>query len=291
MPDTNRPEDFQEYWQQVCRELADIPIAAEEDPLPVRSTAFSDCYTVRFTSIGPYRLFGYLSIPRGEGPFPTLLIGPGYRSVVEPLPQGDASSKRKRFLIFSVAGRGQRNADQPFAAQFPGLLTEGIEDPQDYVFRGVVADWLRAVDYLLTRPEVDRSRLAAIPSKLDALSLVTAALRPEVTHVIASLGSFLDARHRMPGEVEDYLRLHPARRPQVERTLAYFDPLYFASEVSARTLLWADPQSAAPLVEAMASDPEVRLSECSTYKDGLFQERWIAQQFGFSEPIVPLHWQ
>ena len=291
MTDSDRPPDFQDYWQRVAAELAELPIAAEEEPLALRSSEFSNCYTVRFTGLGPYRLFAYLSIPNGDGPFPTLLYGPGYRSVVEPLPQGDASAKRSRFLIFTVASRGQRNADQPFAAQFPGLLTEGIDDPATYVFRGIVADWMRAVDYLLSRSEVDRSRIAAIPSKRDAMSLVAAALRPEVTHVVAGLGSFFDARRRPTEEVEDYLRLHPETRPQVARTLAYFDPLFFANAVSARTLLWADPVVAEPLVTAMPNQPEVRQSEQSTYKDGVFQEQWVAREFGFDDPILPAHWQ
>ena len=188
MSNTSRPEDFDAYWQQICRELEATPIAAEEEHLPIRSTEFCECYTVRFTGIGPYRLFGYLSIPHGDGPFPTLLLGPAYRSVVDPLPQGDANEKRGRFLVFSTAGRGQRNADKPYAGLFPGMMTEGIDAPETTIFRGFVADWLRAVDYLLTRPEVDRSRLAAI--KQEGMPLLTAALRPEVTHVVASPGNF-----------------------------------------------------------------------------------------------------
>ncbi len=285
----SRPADFDDYWQQVCRELEATPMAAEEEHLPIRSTEFSDCYAVRFTSIGPYRLLGYLSIPHGDGPFPTLLYGPSYRSVVEPLPQGDSIDKRGRFLIFSAAGRGQRNADQPFAARFPGLMTEGIDTPASYIFRGIVADWLRAVDYVLTRPEVDRSRLAAI-RPADGLALTAAALRREVTHVVAAPGSFYNVHEQTPEEVEDYLRLYPKKREQVERTLAYFDPLYFASKVRTRTLLWADPEMVAPLTNALNGETEVRPSESSTYKDGLYQERWIAKQFGFAEPILPANW-
>ena len=204
MSNTSRPEDFDAYWQQVCGELEATPIAPEEEHLPIRSTAYCECYTVRFTGIGPYRLFGYLSIPHGDGPFPTLLLGPAYRSVVDPLPQGDANEKRGRFLVFSTAGRGQRNADKPYAGVFPGMMTEGIDSPETSIFRGFVADWLRAVDYLLTRPEVDRSRLAAI--KQEGMPLLTAALRPEVTHVVASPGSFYNTGDQVPGEVEDYLR-------------------------------------------------------------------------------------
>ena len=57
-PTTVRPDDFDEYWKDVIAELDAIPISAEEEELPLRSNAFCTAYSVRFTSIGPYRLFG-----------------------------------------------------------------------------------------------------------------------------------------------------------------------------------------------------------------------------------------
>ena len=74
------------------------------------------------------------------------------------------------------------------------MMTEGIDSPETSIFRGFVADWLRAIDYLLTRPEVDHSRFAAI--KQEGMSLLTAALRPEVTHVVRFAWEFL--QHRRP---------------------------------------------------------------------------------------------
>ena len=65
-----RPADFEAYWDGVDAELARYPMAAEMERNALRSTEFSTVYNVRLTSIGPYRIFGYYSVPVGDGPFP-----------------------------------------------------------------------------------------------------------------------------------------------------------------------------------------------------------------------------
>ncbi len=301
MPDsfhhtTLRPPDFDAYWQRLLRELDAVPLAPEEEEIPLRSTEFCTTYGVRFTGIGPYRLFGYLSIPQGEGPFPALIYLKPYRSVVEVIPQGAANENRQRFVVFSPATRGQRNADRPYAASFPGVLTAGIEDPRTYVYRGVTADCCRAVDYLLTRPEVDRGRVAAVGD--GDMPLLAAALRPGLTHAVAQPAFFYAAVARAPraqayplAEINDYLRSFPARRQDMARTLAYFDPLFFAPSIRIPTLMWGDPAVLAPLSTAMVGEVQVRETEHSSYKDGRFEEHWLARQMGFAEPILPGHWQ
>jgi len=118
------PEAFGEYWKETLAGLGRCPARAEIDPIPLRSTDFATLYGVRLTSAGPYRVFGYLSIPAGPGPFPAIYYAPKYQSVHEIIPQGTANVQRSRYVTFSLAGRGQRNADTPYAAMFPGLLTE-----------------------------------------------------------------------------------------------------------------------------------------------------------------------
>ena len=150
-----RPGDFDQYWQQTLDALAGYPACPEIDVLPLRSTDFATLYSVRLTSLGPYRLFGYLSIPTGAGPFPAIYYAPKYQSVLEIIPQGTANLQRSRYITFALAGRGQRNADTPYAAMFPGLLTDGIDQAASYIFRGIVADSVRGLQFLLTRRELD----------------------------------------------------------------------------------------------------------------------------------------
>src|SRR5207247_9262777 len=151
------------------------------DVLPIRSTPFATLYSVRLTSLGPYRLFGYLSIPTGTGPFPAIYYVPKYKSVLEVIPQGTANLQRSRYITFALAGRGQRNADTPYAAMFPGLLTDGIDQAASYIFRGIVADSVRDLQFLLIRRELDPARVVVQGSDM---SLISALLHPAATHVV-----------------------------------------------------------------------------------------------------------
>src|SRR5258708_6066531 len=153
---TARPADFDAYWAAVDQELAGVPAAPTLERLALPSDDVSPLYGVKLTSSGPYRIFGYLSIPKGKGPFPGLLNMPGYGSVNH-LPH---LYDRQRYVTLILMHRGQRLADQPFAASYPGLLTLGIDDPRTYIYRGIVADCLRGAEFLQSLPSVDPRRVA-----------------------------------------------------------------------------------------------------------------------------------
>ena len=298
------PADFHEYWQATLDDLGRYPACPEVAILPLRSTAFATLYGVRLTSLGPYRVFGYLSIPTGPGPFPALYYPPKYQSVLEIIGQGTANLQRSRYMTFALAGRGQRNADTPYAAMFPGLLTESIDRAASYIFRGIVADSIRGVQYLLTRRELDPTRVVVLGNDM---ALITAALAPGMTHVVSTPALFYNTAALAPRtqaypleEINDYLRMFPARTEAVHRTLAYYDLRAFASRVSATVLLMAgapgtllDRQALRPLVTALRGQVTVYDSEQSSYKDGLYAEQWMAAQCGITEvqSILPEHWR
>ena len=294
--------DFGRYWDDTLNELAGLPAKPEVELLPIRCADFATMYGVRLTSIGHYRVFGYLSVPQGAGQFPAIYFTPKYQSVLEPIPQGAANFLRSRFVVLALAGRGQRLSDEPYSAGFPGLLTEDIDDAQGYIFRGIAADGARGLEYLLTRPEVDAERVAVIGNDM---ALITAALGKGATHVICQPGLFVDtlALAARTGdypleEINDYLNLYPEIRERVADTLRYFDLSRFAPRVSAKTLLMSgapgsllDAESLSALSESIQGDLDVYESQSSSYKDGLYQEEWLAREFEFAEAILPEHWR
>jgi cephalosporin-C deacetylase len=249
-------------------------------------------------------LYGYLSLPTGRGPFPAIYYAPKYQSVLEIIPQGTANLQRSAYITFALAGRGQRHSDSPYAAMFPGLLTEGIDDAASYIFRGLVADSVRGLEFLLTRPELDLSRLVMVGNDL---ALIAAALHPGATQVVTTPALFFRTTEIAPRtqaypleEINDYLRTFPGKAAAVYQTLAYFDLRALAPQVRATTLLMAGPagaaldaQSLALLVTALPGSVTVHESEQSSYKDGLYAEQWIAKQCGIADVqrILPEHWR
>lgn len=297
-----KPQNFETYWQETITELAKLPTAPEVEEVPLRSTEFATAYGVHMTSIGPYRIYGYLSIPHGEGPFPARYFLPRYGSVADLVPQGTSNSQRRQHVTLAICARGQRLSDRPHAASFPGQLTQGIDDPEGYIYRGIVADCCRGLEYLLQRPEVNQARIAAIGTDM---ALVTAALCPQITHLVCTPVIFHRALERAEAttaypleEINDYLRQHPGRRGQVTDTLAHYDLRWFAPQVRARTLLMAeaagsalDPSALEPMAQAIQGTTQVHESANSGYRDGVFSEVWLSEQLGVAEPSLPPHWR
>lgn len=233
---TVKPADFDDFWATTLRAADALPLEPAFVHVPERSTPEVDVYDARFTSLDGLRIAAWHAVPRGHpGPLPGLLIVPGY--VSEPLvPKAWAA---QGYAVLSLAPRGKLRSNDRFNPGYPGLLTHNIVDRHTYGYRGFYADAYRAVDVLLSRPEVDASRVGVHGSSQGgALTVLVAALRREIVCGAAGapyLCGFMDAvalTHSYPyQEINDYLRLYPERRDAVRQTLNYYDIINFAERI------------------------------------------------------------
>ena len=172
------PDDFDSFWDGVLAELAAIPLDASTTADPLRSTDAVKVCQATYRSLGGLEIFAWYALPAaGDGPFPAILHLPGYKS--EPALRRDWGAKG--VAVLSVAVRGKLPSSGEFNPGYPGLLTSGVGDRDTYSYKGVIADCVRGVDFLLSRPEIDAERIYCCGSSQGGgLTLITSALRSEI---------------------------------------------------------------------------------------------------------------
>jgi cephalosporin-C deacetylase len=236
-PKVEKPDDFDAFWDDVLREAAAVALEPELVPDPLRTSEDIEVFHAFYSSIDHVRVAAWYARPvRRAARMPAIVLLPGYQ-MDPPIPKEWA---RKGYAALSVAPRGKLRSNRQFNPGYPNLLTHNMVDRHTYAYRGFYVDTWRSVDFLLARPEVDAARIGVTGSSQGGgLTITTAAMRPEVRAAAAGapyLCGFTDAvelTHTYPyEEINDYLRLHPERRAQVEETLAYFDGISFADRIS-----------------------------------------------------------
>ncbi len=285
------------FWQQVVEELPGTPLEVEVRRNDFYSEPEWDVYEARYNGLGGYRLFAWLSVPRGSGPFPGLVQMPDYGSAVD-IPY---TSLRHDVVVLNASYRGQRRSDTPFQASYPGLLTQGLGNSTAYILRRVYADALRAVDFLLTQSSVDPQRIAVAGAGLGGtLAIVAGAFRPQVRALAVDTPIMLGAPNAQKltrayplEEINDYFRAYPQREETVLASLELFSPLALAAQVRCPTLLGVGArdmgQCPPPLGEEMAH--QLRHGELHQYPGGseggghqhaVLRTQWLREQLGLT---------
>ena len=270
------PEDFDEFWSRTLISLGELPLEPTVTLDPLRSNDEVKVYQAGYRSLDGVEIFGWYSVPaNGYGPFPAILVFPGYKS--EPALRRDWG--RKGVAVLSVAVRGKLPSSDRFNPGYPGLLTSGVESRDTYSYKGVIADCSRGVDFLLSRPEVDAERIFACGSSQGGgLTLITTGLRSEIKGGVSGYPflccfpeSMTMLRSYPYDELSCYGRAHPDREAQMLETLRYFDAVNFA------------PRIKCPMVVGIALEDEVCPPETSyAAYDRLGGERelWLFPESG-----------
>ncbi|GAI96011.1 unnamed protein product, partial [marine sediment metagenome] len=191
------------------------------------------------------RVYGWLHLPEGNGPFPTVLSIPG-----------SGIGRTGRFAGFTEAGiavlaievhglepkeqeiigaaqwiRPVTDETEYFAKLQNGILAGyhsfGIEDPYRYYHRRTLQSAMRALDYLYTRKDVDPRKIIVFGgSQGGGLSLLTAAIDKRVDAVVATVPAFCNNASRKDSHI-----------PQVSRTMSYFDAALAAELIEVPALI------------------------------------------------------
>lgn len=252
LPDRREAADHDTFWE---RTLAD----ARRHDLDVASTRHTvglelvEAHEVSFAGFGGHRVGGLFLRPAGGAPRP---------AVVEFLGYGDGTGSPLDWLAWPAAGfavlvmdtRGQgararragRTGDPAGSASphVEGFLTQGVLDPDDYYYRRVFTDAVRAVDAVRQLPGVDADRVAVQgTSQGGAIALAAAALADDVAAAMVNVPFLCDVRRAIEvtdtkpyAELLGFVRTCREDAARALEVLAYFDGMGMAARASAPAL-------------------------------------------------------
>ena len=185
VPFTRQP-DFDAFWSQAETQLRQTRPNYQADRQPNMENERFKVYLVEMRSVDSLAVQGWLEIPKSVGKHPALLRVPGYGETMTPL------NAPFDWVTFSFNPRGHGNSDDTPDDNL-GHWVRGLDQPNSYFYRGAYMDVLRAMDYLLSRPEVDPEKGAVWgASQGGGFSLMVAALRPQTRYCIADVPFLCD---------------------------------------------------------------------------------------------------
>lgn len=216
--------DFKEFWDNNLKELAKVAPNYKLTLKPEYSQHGYDMYLVEMYSFGNELIRGYYAKPQKEGKHPVIVEYMGYGS--SPYP---ANQWWDGFAYFVLSVRGQA-LNQP-TNRFGKWITYGLDNKDDYYYRGAFMDVVRALDFVSSRPEIDSDKIAVRGgSQGGALSFVAASLDKRVKVAapnIPFLSDYPDYFKIAPwpkSDFDEYMKAHPeAKWEDVYNLLSYFD--------------------------------------------------------------------
>jgi cephalosporin-C deacetylase len=239
-PATPVPQDLTDFWRKTLDETAQYPLDVTVERVTETPLRAVEVYDVAFAGFGGHPIRAWYLLPREPRR--------DAATIIEFIGYGGGRGLHHELLFWSAAGhphlimdtRGQgsswRVGDTPDPGssggpQVPGFLTDGLTVREDYYYRRLFTDAVRAVDAAAELPSADPARLVTTgTSQGGALSLVAASLHPGVAAAMPNVPFLCDIRASCRAavtgpypELVKWCRTHRSLADRAFATLAYFD--------------------------------------------------------------------
>jgi len=243
------PEDFDRFWADQKKQLAEVPLDAKLTPVE-QSDATIECFDVQVACLGGAPVSGYLEMPKDAKPksLPAILWvhGAGVRSSV----LGSAvKGAQAGMLSMDINAHGIPNGKPAefysdlAAGRLKNYRHDGRESRETVYFRGMFLRLQRAIDFLTSRPEWDGNVLVVTGhSQGGGQSLAAGGLDDRVTMIAPGVPAICDHTGRAAGRVNGWPKLVPTGPdgkpdPTSLEASRYVDAVNFASRCRADAVM------------------------------------------------------
>lgn len=247
LPPLTKQKDFAEFWEKTIQLTKEIPLNPQKDlydyPSPYVTT-----YSISYNGFDTTRIHGWYIVPKfvSKDKLPCIIHYHGFTGD-RGMPADYMQWLTMGVAVLAVDCRQQcgdtGNAASYSSGSTQSVVCKGILDKNEYYYRAVYMDALKALDFACDQPEVDINRLIIHGgSQGGAIGMAVCALdeRPYLAMVDVPSNSNLEKRvdgsHGSFALVADYLKRFPLRTEQVFETLSYFDTMNMSEQIKCNLL-------------------------------------------------------
>jgi cephalosporin-C deacetylase len=240
-PDDSLQKKIVAFWEQTKKDLNAVPINAKvevvKEAIPYKK------FSITIQSLNNVTIAGLLSLPvQGEAksnPWPVIVTTTGYGGDQ----QGIMLSECQRgYAILQVFPRGQGESAKYFKLSGDKLSTN-LDKPGGAYYQGAYADIIRMIDYIVSRPDIDSSRIAMVATSQGAgIALAAASLDKRIKAIVAHVPFLCNFRlaATIPNSlVKKLLDQSNSNTEASLQTLDYFDPFQLVSNLHVPVLMSA----------------------------------------------------
>jgi cephalosporin-C deacetylase-like acetyl esterase len=235
-PPMDPPEDLMEFWENSIRDLAKVSPKPKLSLIERQGKTETDLFEVEIQSFGGLTVRGWLEVPVKKGKYPVILRVPGYTEDLQPIDRYDD------MIVFSFNTRDHGFSDNTGERSYD-MWVRGMESKENYYYRGIFLDCIKAIDYLESRDDTDMEKLAIWGgSQGGGLSFAIAALDQRVKLCVADIPYMCDYPRYFAithwDELDHWFSENPSHSwGLMYETLRYFDTKYMAKMITCPVLM------------------------------------------------------
>jgi cephalosporin-C deacetylase len=207
---------FKKYWDDALNDLKKVAPEFKIKKVDSLCTGNRDGYIAEMKSIGGITIRGYYFVPRTKGKHTAILHVPGYGYGFD---KGKPfMNSRDNVIELAICVRGHGISSDVFNPGFgiPGIWGYKLCSEKENAYRSIYMDCVRAVEFLLSRPEVNTNKICVMGgSQGGGLTLATAGLCRDKIKACAFFDPFIcDTRDQLRirtmcnGEIKSYLKYY-----------------------------------------------------------------------------------
>jgi cephalosporin-C deacetylase-like acetyl esterase len=237
-PGTSRPKDIDSYWNNEKKALKALPMDVKSVPLSNMEKGYS-CSDIEINCTGPKPARGYFAKPQAAKlkslPIVLYVHAAGVNGswcLAQPENAINYAKMGEGALCFDLNAHGMLNG-QPQAyyddldkGELKNYYSFGMENKNDFYFRGMYLRLMRTLDFLTSQPEWDGKRILVIgESQGGGQALIAAGLDKRVSAVVATVPAMCDWGGPFAGRTGGWPNPfgYNSNKEKMLETLPYFD--------------------------------------------------------------------